>query len=136
MRHRLIAAAAALAATLALTVSGAFAAMMHPQLGARLAGMGDHGVVNLAITASSGKICWTFDTPTLKAPTLASIHSGQSGATLLELGMHYTKSGCEKEPAMTLEHLEAKPASYSVWVDTKGHPGDVRGVLFAGMAHM
>jgi hypothetical protein len=23
-----------------------------------------------------------------------------------------------------------------VWVDTKGHPGDLRGKLFAGMAHM
>ena len=23
-----------------------------------------------------------------------------------------------------------------VWVDTKGHPGELRGKLFAGMAHM
>ena len=37
---------------------------------------------------------------------------------------------------MTLEHLESTPATYSVWVDTKGHPGDLRGKLFAGMAHM
>ena len=32
--------------------------------------------------------------------------------------------------------IDAKPASYSVWLDTKGHPGDLRGKLFAGMAHM
>jgi len=37
---------------------------------------------------------------------------------------------------MTLEHLEAKPGTYWVWVDTKGHPGDLRGVLSAGMATM
>ena len=50
--------------------------------------------------------------------------------------MHYTKSGCASEAAMTLQHLETKPASYSVWVDTKAHPGELRGTLFAGMAHM
>ena len=37
---------------------------------------------------------------------------------------------------MPLSHLEAKPAAYSVWVDTKGHPGELRGKLFAGMAKM
>ena len=31
---------------------------------------------------------------------------------------------------------KTKPRSYFVWVDTKGHPGDLRGALFAGMAHM
>jgi hypothetical protein len=33
-------------------------------------------------------------------------------------------------------HLEAKPATYSVWVNTKAHQGELRGALFAGMAHM
>jgi hypothetical protein len=37
---------------------------------------------------------------------------------------------------MTLEHLETKPTTYWVFVDTKGHPGELRGKLFAGMAHM
>ena len=36
----------------------------------------------------------------------------------------------------TLSLIETKPASYTVWVDTQGHPGDLRGKLFAGMAHM
>ena len=35
-----------------------------------------------------------------------------------------------------LQLLESKPASYFVWVDTKGHPGDLRGKLAAGMVHM
>ena len=55
---------------------------------------------------------------------------------LLELGMHYAKTGCEKESTMTLEHLEAKPGAYSVWVDTKAHPGELRGTLFSGMVSM
>jgi len=123
-------------ATLALVAAGASAASMHPELGAHLSGMGNHGVVNLQLTASSGKLCWTFTVPASVGATSATIHVGSAGATLLELGMHYTKAGCETESKMTLEHLEAKPAGYSVWVNTKAHQGDLRGALFAGMAHM
>ena len=32
--------------------------------------------------------------------------------------------------------IEAKPGTYRIWVDTKEHPGELRGKLFAGMAHM
>ena len=123
-------------AALALAAAGASAATMHPELGAHLSGMGEHGVVNLQVTSKSGKVCWTFDAAGDEGATGASIHTGQSGATLLELGMHYTKTGCATESTMTLEHLEAKPGAYSVWVDTKAHPGELRGTLFAGMAHM
>ncbi len=35
-----------------------------------------------------------------------------------------------------LNLIESKPGAYVVWLDTKGHPGDLRGKLFAGMAHM
>ena len=136
MHRRNTTAAALAASTLALAAAGASASAMNPKLGARLSGMGEHGTVNLQVTASSGKLCWTFDIPSVKGPTRATIHTGQSGATLLELGMDYTKTGCAKESAMTLEHLESKPGAYSVWVDTKAHPGEVRGTLFAGMAHM
>ena len=41
-----------------------------------------------------------------------------------------------RSPTKTLDMIESKPASYWVWVDTKGHPGELRGKLFAGMAHM
>jgi len=136
MHRRNTTAAALAAATLALAAAGASASTMNSTLGARLSGMGEHGTVNLQVTASSGKLCWTFDISSVKGPTRATIHTGQSGVTLLELGMDYTKTGCAKESAMTLEHLESKPGAYSVWVDTKTHPGEVRGTLFAGMAHM
>ena len=32
--------------------------------------------------------------------------------------------------------IEANPSHYRVWVATKSHPGELRGKLFAGMAHM
>ena len=135
MKRRPITSLAVAGATLALAAAGASAATMRPELGAHLAGMGDHGVVNLQLTASSGKICWTFTVPASVGATSAAIHVGSKGATLLELGMHYARSGCETESKMTLEHLEAKPAAYTVWVNTKAHQGDLRGALFAGMAH-
>jgi hypothetical protein len=123
-------------ATVALAAAGASAAMMHPVLGAKLSGMGDHGVVNLHLTSSTGKLCWTFDLPATTGATGASIHVGQTGAKLLELGMHYTKTGCATEPKMDVEHLESSPGAYWVWVDSKGHMGELRGKLSAGMAHM
>ena len=36
--------------------------------------------------------------------------------------------------AVTL--IETSPTKYRVWVNTKGHPGELRGALFVGMAHM
>jgi hypothetical protein len=126
-------------AALALVVPAALAGNaggMHPELGARLAGMGEHGVVNLQVKTKSSQVCWTFDLPTTKGITGTSIHVGQKGVVLLRLGKTYAKKGCVKAAAMILEHLETKPGSYWVFVDTKGHPGDLRGKLFAGMAHM
>jgi hypothetical protein len=124
--------AAAVAA--ALGAGAARADTMHPVLGARLAGMGEHGVVNFHSTAAAGKLCWTFQLGT-KGVTRASIRDG-AGMVVAKLGKAYTGKGCAKVPAKALRLLEAKPASYVVWVDTKGHPGDLRGKLFAGMAHM
>ena len=134
MQWRPITVAALAGATLALAATGASATTMHTEFGAHLSGMGEHGTVNLHV--ASGKLCWAFDIPTVKGPTRATIHAGASGPVLLELGMHYTKSGCAQESMMTLEHLEAKPGAYSVWVDTKAHPGEVRGTLLSGMVSM
>ena len=114
----------------------ALAAEMHPELGARLAGMGEHGVVNLQVKAKSKSLCWTFALPSTTGITRASIHAGRQGPVLMKLGKKYTKKGCTKAFEMTLEHLETTPGKYWVFVDTKGHPGDLRGKLFAGMAHM
>lgn len=124
-------------AVLAFAASaGAAGAAMHPKLAARLAGMGEHGVVKLESKASSHRLCWTFDLPTTTGITGASIHVGARGPVLIRLGKTYAKKGCTVAPAMALEHLEAKPGAYWVFVDTKGHPGDLRGRLFAGTARM
>jgi hypothetical protein len=123
---------------LAVTASAALAGSggMSPKLGARLAGMGEHGIVNLEVSAKKGKLCWSFDLPTTTGITGASIHTGKKGPVLLKLGMKYSKKGCTKASEMTLAHLEDTPGAYWVFVDTKGHPGDLRGKLFAGMANM
>jgi hypothetical protein len=134
MKPRPLTVVAGTAATLALA-AGASASMMHAILGANLTGMGDHGVVNLRLTSSTGKLCWTFDIPASMGATRASIHAGASGAQLLELGMHYTKTGCATEPKMDVQHLEGSPGTYWVWVSTKADMRELRGKLFAGMAH-
>ena len=123
-------AAAGVAATVPTALAG-----MHPELAARLAGMGEHGIVNLNVNAKGKKLCWSFDVPT-KGITGASIRTEGKGTVLVRLGTTYTKKGCTTASEMTLEHLESAPAKYSVWVATKAHPGDLRGMLFAGMAHM
>ena len=97
--------------------------------------MGEHGIVNLNVNAKGKKLCWTFDVPT-KGITGAAIHTRANGTILVWLGTTYTKKGCTTASEMTLEHLESAPGKYSVWINTKGHPGDLRGTLFAGMAHM
>jgi hypothetical protein len=123
-------AVAGIAATVPTALAG-----MHPELAARLAGMGEHGIVNLNVNAKGKKLCWSFDIPT-KGITGASIRTEAKGTVLVRLGTTYTKKGCTTASEMTLEHLESAPAKYAVWVDTKAHPGDLRGMLFAGMAHM
>ena len=107
---------------------------MHAELGAKLSGMGQHGIVNLQSNATKGKLCWTFEVPT-KGITGSSIRD-TAGMKVTELGMHYTAKGCEAVATKTLDMIESKPGSYRVWVDTKAHMGELRGKLFAGMAHM
>ena len=136
MRSRCLAGVVAVAATAAIAVPVALASQMHPVLGAHLAGMGEHGVANLQVKSKAGQLCWTFELPTTTGITGTSIHTGSKGSVLIKLGKSYTAKGCTKAPAMTLEHLETKPGTYWVFVDTKGHPGELRGKLFAGMAHM
>ena len=126
--------AAVAACTAALSGAGAALAAMHAELGAHLSGMGEHGIVNLQSNAAKGKLCWTFELATTGI-TGSSIRDA-AGMKVAELGMHYTAKGCDAVATKTLDMIESKPGSYWVWVDTKGHPGDLRGKLFAGMAHM
>jgi hypothetical protein len=41
---------------------------------------------------------------------------------------------CARKSA--LDSIESHPSRYRAWVDTKAHQGELRGKLFAGMAHM
>ena len=107
---------------------------MHPELGARLSGMGEHGIVNLTLKASHHEICWTFDIPT-KGPTAASVRDAH-GMVVAKHGNKYSAKSCSMVPAKSVTTIEAHPAKYRVWVNTKGHPGELRGALFVGMAHM
>jgi hypothetical protein len=117
-----------------LGAGSAAADTMHPQLGARLSGMGEHGIVNLTLKAKSHEICWTFAIPTSGA-TAASVRDAH-GMRVAKLGSTYAKKGCAMVAKTAVSRIEAAPTKYRVWVDTKGHPGELRGALFVGMAHM
>jgi len=132
MRSKVVIALCVAAA--AASAGAARAGSTHPELGARLAGMGEHGIVNLTLKAKHHDICWTFDIPT-KGATAASVRDAH-GMVVAKLGTHYSAKGCAMVPAAALRRIESAPRHYRVWVDTKGHPGELRGTLFVGMAHM
>jgi hypothetical protein len=132
MRSKML--VAALVAAAALAAATVAAAGMHPELGARLSGMGEHGIVNLKSHAKKGSLCWKFDLHVMH-PTHASIRD-KHGMIVARLGHKYKAKGCAMVAKKALRLIEAKPGLYRVWVDTKGHPGELRGKLFAGMAHM
>ena len=128
---RLLAATGLAAAALGSGVAGA--AMMHPTFGAKLSGMGEHGTVNFQSNATRGQLCWTFDVMT-HGVTSASIRDG-AGMVVAKLGPSYKAKSCVVVPKQALDMIEMKPSSYRVWVDTKGHMGELRGALSAGMVH-
>jgi len=134
MRRRIVSASAVAGAVLVVGCSVALADTMHPKLAARLSGMGEHGIVNFQSQAAKGRLCWNFELDTAGI-TRASIRDA-GGMKVVELGMHYTPKGCGAASRRALERIETHPARYRVWVDTKNHPGDLRGKLFAGMAQM
>jgi hypothetical protein len=133
MRTTRVLAASALGA-LSLGAAAAQADTMHPQLGAKLSGMGEQGVVNLHSNTGTGKLCWTFDV-SASGITGASIRDS-AGMVVAKLGSTYHPKACAAVSAKALGLIDAKPSKYMVWLDTKAHPGDLRGKLFAGMAHM
>jgi hypothetical protein len=127
-------AAAFVAAVALAAVPVAAAGMMHPTLGARLSGMGEHGVVNLHAHAKGHRLCWKFRLHVMHV--LGATIRDKGGMTIAHLGHMYRVKGCAMVPKKTLELIESKPGHYWVWVATKGHPGELRGKLHAGMAHM
>lgn len=126
--------AVAAAVVVAAAGGAALAGTMHPELGARLSGMGEHGIVNLTLKSTHHEICWTFEIPT-KGVTSASVRDAH-GMLVAKLGAHYSAKGCAMEPAAAVTRIESTPSKYRVWVNTKAHPGELRGALFVGMAHM
>jgi hypothetical protein len=112
--------------------AAAQAATMHPALGAKLSGMGETAVANF--TVKTNDLCWTFDT-SAKGLTGASIRDS-GGMIVAKLGSAYSKKSCAMVSKSAISMIDAKPGSYSVWLATKSHPGDLRGKLFAGMASM
>jgi hypothetical protein len=133
MRSKRLAAATAVAAAL-VTIPVAAAGTMHPTLGARLSGMGEHGIVNLQAHAAKNQLCWKFEMSVMHV--LGATVRDAHGMTVAHLGHMYRAKGCAMVPKKSLALIESKPGRYWVWVATKGHPGDLRGRLFAGMAHM
>jgi len=133
MRSKKLAAGLIAAAALA-AVPVAAAGMMHPTLGARLSGMGEHGIVNLQAHTAKNQLCWKFELSVMH-PLGATVRDAQ-GMIVARLGHMYRAKGCAMVPKKSLALIEMKPSRYWVWVATKGHPGDLRGRLFAGMAHM
>lgn len=134
MRFRIGIVAAVGAAAVLAAASLAFAGNMHPTLGAHLSGMGEHGIVNLQSHASKGRLCWKFQLSVMH-PTAATVRDAH-GMIVARLGHMYSAKGCAMVSKMALKMIEAKPSAYRVWVATAHHPGDLRGKLFAGMAHM
>jgi hypothetical protein len=132
MRPKRLAAAALAAAALA-AVPAASAGTMHPRLGARLAGMGEHGVVNLTSHAKKHRLCWKFDLH-MQHLTGATVRD-KHGMIVAHLGHMYRAKGCAMVPTKSLHLIEARPGRYRIWVATKGHPGELRGKLHAGMEH-
>ena len=126
--------AAAVAAAALAAVQVATAGMMHPTLGARLSGMGEHGIVNLQAHATKSQLCWKFELSTMHV--LGATIRDKAGMKVASLGHMYRAKGCAMVPKKSLALIESNPGRYWVWVATKGHPGDLRGKLFAGMAHM
>jgi hypothetical protein len=133
MRSKRLVAAAATAAALAV-VPFATAGVMHPELGAHLSGMGETGVVNLTAHSKTHRLCWTFQLHTMHV--LRATVRDKDGMKVANLGHMYRAKGCAMVPKMSLQLIEENPGHYWVWVATKGHPGDLRGRLHAGMAHM
>jgi hypothetical protein len=133
MRSKRWAAAVVVGAALAVVPSSS-AGMMHPTLGAHLSGMGEHGIVNLHAHAKGNRLCWKFQLTVMHA--LGATVRDKQGMTVAHLGHMYRAKGCAMVPKKSLAMIEENPTRYWVWIATKGHPGELRGKLHAGMEHM
>lgn len=125
---------AVLAAAALAAVPVATAGVMHSELGAHLAGMGETGVVNLTGHSRGHRLCWKFQLHVMHVRG-ATVRD-KAGMVVARLGDMYRAKGCAMVSKSSLALIETKPGRYWVWVATNGHPGELRGKLHAGMAHM
>jgi hypothetical protein len=148
MKIRLLLAAFLAAAALPALAPGAPAAM-HPELGAKLLGTVEvpkgapkgHGIVNLTLDATKGRVCWTFQGITgIDNATAAHIHkapAGKAGPIVVPFGAAFKAKGCIATPKKVVAAIESNPNAYYVNVHTAKYPaGAIRGQLVAGMVHM
>jgi hypothetical protein len=144
--RRLLAAvgAAAVLAPAALAVPTS----MHPELGAKLLGTNEvpkgspsaHGIVNLTLSTTKRRVCWTFQLLGVVKPQAAHIHKGRartSGPVFIPLGAAYRAKGCTSASAARIRAVESNPNGFYVNVHNAKYPnGVVRGQLVPGMVHM
>ncbi len=124
--------------TAALTAAfgcGAASATMHPELGAKLSGMGMSGVVNLQSNTTKDELCWTF---TLAASGITGrLDPRRGGDVDRQARIDVRQEGLRDD----LEDGTRRDRSDARLLPRLGrheelHPGDLRGTLFAGMAEM
>jgi hypothetical protein len=137
---------AALVAGLVPALALAGPRSMHPTLSAKLVGSAEvpkgaasgHGIVNLALDASKGTVCWTFSgIGGIGTPTAAHIHlapAGKAGAVVVPFGGAYKAKGCQTATKKLIDAIESNPNGYYVNIHTAKYPnGAIRGQLVAGM---
>ena len=114
----------------ALAAAGVAAAgTMHPELAARLSGMGEHGVVNLQSHEAEGRLCWTFDVMTagITGATIRDTH----GMIVAKLGSGYSAKGCATVSKKALDLIESKP---HLGISRRFNLAESNGVHIAGQA--
>ena len=125
---------AALTCALGLGVAAAPRTRCTPSSGRSSSGMGEHGIVNFQSQRDEGAAL--LDVRRDDEGDHGRVDPRRAGMVVAKLGSAYKAKSCAMVAKKALDLIESKPGSYRVWVDTKGHLGELRGTLFAGMAHM
>jgi hypothetical protein len=92
------------------------------------------GVAVIKTNPQTRELCWQFSQlVNVNAPRLATLYgygAGLSGRHGIRLGRHYTTVGCQREPLVLFELLEAHSQSYAIGIYNAQFPeGAVRGRL-------
>ena len=121
-------------AALAIGSGAASAATMHPTLGAKLAGMGEHGVVNFTSSSGKGQLCWTFDVMTHGITDRLDPRRLGHGRRQARPGVQGKELRDGVEAGARADRVEAR--RLQGLGRHEGPYGRAAGHPFAGMAHM